>query len=110
MYLLALRRPQEIYSLSYGGSNPASFCYDIKTGQVFNITPLCTNMASRTGSGSIVDVPGHEVWWPRETQFTCIQSCKSEGLDFGSAADSAEGGEVVIVDPLVLDYIDLLFE
>lgn len=60
---LAFRRSQEIDWSRYGDDDPLFFGNDFKTGQMYDIPPLRANKRSKTGSGVVVDTPGHEVCW-----------------------------------------------
>lgn len=108
--LLALRRSQEIDSSRYGSTDPAFSCNDFKAWQVFDAPPLHANKKAKTFTGTIVDIPGHDVSWLREVQFASILHCKFKWLQFDSAESSAGGDEVVVVDPPVLDNIELSSE
>lgn len=46
----------------------------------------------------------------QEIEFASIASCKAEWFEFGGSLGSGGGSEVVIVDPLVLDDLEQLFE
>lgn len=79
-------------------------------GQVFDISPLCTDKRFKTGSGTLVDVSGYEARWLHKIQFASILSRELEWLGFSGAAGSASGGEVVVVHLLVWNESKLFFE
>lgn len=108
--LLVFRRLQEINWSRNCGGYPPVFGYYFKTGQVFGVPPLRANKRSKTGSGVIVHVPGHEIRWLQEIQFASITRCESGWLEFGAASGLRDGLKVVFVDPPALDDLELLLE
>lgn len=76
--LLAPRRSQEIgWSRCYG-DDPPFYGYDFTTGQVYDTPPVCVKKRSKTVSGVIVGVPGHEIRWLQKIRFSRITSCDAE--------------------------------
>lgn len=106
----ALRHSQKTNRSRYGGVDPPLSFYEFNTGQVFDIPSLRAIKRSRTGSGVIVGVSGHETRWPQEIQFASITSCESEWLELGDASGSGGGPKVVIIEPPVLENLELLFK
>lgn len=66
---------------------------------------------SKTGFGTVLDVPGHEIRWHRKILFSTIQSYNPEWREVGSVAGSgSRGDEMAVVDAPVLNDLEFLSE
>lgn len=86
------------------------FGYDFIKVQVFDVPALRASKRSTSSSNTIVEFPAHRVRWHCEIQLPGILSGQSEWHEFGGATASVSRGVVIVVDPPVLDALELLFE
>lgn len=69
LFLLTLRRSQDVNRSRYVDSNHTFLCFDFKTSKAFDISSLCSNKWSRTGSETAVDILGGNARWLTIKQF-----------------------------------------
>lgn len=98
---VVLRRSQETDWSRYDGDGPPLFVYDFKTGQVFDVSQLCTNKRSRRGSGVIVDISGQQDRFTQDIQLASITSFKCERLEVRGASGLGDGPDAGMLDPPV---------
>lgn len=78
--------------------------------QVRDVLPLRANQRARSGYTTTYDVPGCTDRWLLEMRFASIDSCEAEWHTLGVVVYFSGGGEVVVVDHLLLVDIELLLE
>lgn len=75
----------------------------------FSLSRHCEqNKRSKTASGVIIDIPGHEARWLQDVQFTSIESCEAVWFKSDCASNAGDGSEVVIVALLGFNELQLL--
>lgn len=108
--LLVPHRFQEIFWSLYGGEDPPFFVYVLTAGLVYSVPPLRVDERSNMGSGIVVDISSHEVCFFQDNQSASMTSYEADRLEFGGASSSGGRLKVAVVDPPVLDDVELLVE
>lgn len=77
---------------------------------MFDLPPLRANKSSKMGSTTVLDIPGSETKWIHVIQLASINSCEADWHEFAGIAGRSGESAVFMVDPSVLDDLDLLLE
>lgn len=77
--------------LHYGSSGTVIFSCGYNTGQLLDVPRIRADKRLKTGSETIVDIPGHEVWFLFQIHNLSGQSCESEAREVGNISGSAVG-------------------